>query len=587
MFRKYIQKAGIFSLVVALLASTVSSLLTSTANAVSGSDFNASRIMDDSIFFDGNTMSAQDIEAFLVSKVPSCDTNGQQPKTYTYNGQTVTTTRAVWAQRTGNPQPPYTCLRDYMVNEPAQGTDQYCTGKPVEAGYKIAAQVISDVARLCSINPKVLIVLLQKEQGLITDDWPWQWQYQAATGFACPDTAACDPSYAGLYNQLYYGARQYQRYAKLPDSYSYRAGRNNFIQYNPNTACGGSAIFIQNQATAGLYNYTPYQPNQAALNNLYGTGDGCSSYGNRNFWRQYTDWFGSPITGICYYGNTTSKTDVLFHTYNNSREDIGDFIIYGGTGSGCVESHIWNPGFGSWRAHIASNQPGVNPNDNRILYGDLDGNGSDYQVMFGVQNTGSGMIEAHIWNKDLRSYVAHVSSNLPTSAFAAADDRIILGDLNGDGKAEPIIVDYRNTSSGMVELHGWGNGMQSWAYHIITNLPAIDPNQYDIQVADVDGDGKDEAVVVALNNTGSHMLEFHVWNPGEYSWRSHIVSNSTEINPANSKVVFADVEGDRKDDALLVGLRGTSSGMIELHLWNPGFGSWRGHYVSNQSSPVQ
>jgi len=53
---------------------------------------------------------------------------------------------------------------------------------------------------------------------------------------------------------------------------------------------------LQNQATAGLYNYTPYQPNQAALNNLYGSGDACSAYGNRNFWRIYIDWFGSPTS---------------------------------------------------------------------------------------------------------------------------------------------------------------------------------------------------------------------------------------------------------------------------------------------------
>ena len=38
-------------------------------------------------------------------------------------------------------------------------------------------------------------------------------------------------------------------------------------------------------------------PNKASLANLRGTGDNCSSYGNRNFWRFYWDWFGSPIGG--------------------------------------------------------------------------------------------------------------------------------------------------------------------------------------------------------------------------------------------------------------------------------------------------
>lgn len=53
-------------------------------------------------------------------------------------------------------------------------------------------------------------------------------------------------------------------------------------------------MLIRNQATASLYNYTPYQPNAAALAAGYGTGDACSSYGNRNFWNYFSDWFGNP-----------------------------------------------------------------------------------------------------------------------------------------------------------------------------------------------------------------------------------------------------------------------------------------------------
>jgi hypothetical protein len=69
----------------------------------------------------------------------------------------------------------------------------------------------------------------------------------------------------------------------------------NNIRYNPNAACGTSPVYIQNQATVNLYNYTPYQPNAAALAAGYGTGNACSAYGNRNFWNFFTDWFG-PTT---------------------------------------------------------------------------------------------------------------------------------------------------------------------------------------------------------------------------------------------------------------------------------------------------
>lgn len=133
--------------------------------------------------------------------------------------------------------------------------------------------------------------------------------YERATGFGCPDSAPCNAEYFGLFNQLYLAARQYQKYAAYPDKYPrYRPGRNNTILYHPNAACGTSTVFIQNQATAGLYTYTPYRPNAAALANLYGRGDSCSSYGTRNFWRLFTDWFGSTQGGGFLARTATSST---------------------------------------------------------------------------------------------------------------------------------------------------------------------------------------------------------------------------------------------------------------------------------------
>ncbi len=80
--------------------------------------------------------------------------------------------------------------------------------------------------------------------------------------------------------------------------FRYRAFRDNYIQYNPNAGCGGTNVYIQNQATAGLYSYTPYQPNPSALANLNGGGDSCGAYGNRNFWVLFNNWFGSTFANV-------------------------------------------------------------------------------------------------------------------------------------------------------------------------------------------------------------------------------------------------------------------------------------------------
>lgn len=309
-----------------LLASTA--LHSQRASALSGSQFNPANIIDYGVFFNPGSLNAGDVQNFLSAKVPTCDNNGTQSISYYYNSSTgrvkdsrdswVTTSRATYGQRYDNwlasqglptlgATAPYTCLKDYSQDVPSVGPDTYCNGS-IAGAHKSAAQIIFDVSQACGISPKVLIVLLQKEQGLVTDDWPWNVQYQKATGYYCPDDPNnpgwCDPAYAGFFNQVYNAAHQFQRYTKQPQNFNFAAGRTSNIQYNPNSACGSSPVAIQNSSTAALYNYTPYQPNAAALSGLSDTnpggGDNCSAYGNRNFWWYFNRWFGSTQTNIPY-----------------------------------------------------------------------------------------------------------------------------------------------------------------------------------------------------------------------------------------------------------------------------------------------
>lgn len=170
-----------------------------------------------------------------------------------------------------------TCLKNYSLNGES------------------AAKLINDAAKNHGISPKVLIVTLQKEQGFITrTDCP-QWRYNTAMGFGCPDSAPCDAQWYGLKNQLQQGARHFKGfYARSPGWYIPFSTGNRYVAYNPNSNCGGKTINIRNRATASLYSYTPYQPNQYALN---GGTDGsypkCGAFGNRNFFSYYTSWFGA------------------------------------------------------------------------------------------------------------------------------------------------------------------------------------------------------------------------------------------------------------------------------------------------------
>lgn len=235
--------------------------------------FRPGNIMSDAVFFNRNTMTAAQIQAFLQARVPSC-------------------------------QAGYICLKDWYDTTRTTTADAMCG--PYAGGVRErASTIIYKVAQACGINPQVILATLQKEQSLVTHTWPSEVRFRIAMGQGCPDTAACDTRYYGFFNQVMGAAWQFKRYANPPGTSQfftwYAPGRTWNIRYNPNVACGSSPVFIQNQATANLYYYTPYQPNAAALRAGYGLGDGCSAYGNRNFYQYFTDWFGSTQTptGVC------------------------------------------------------------------------------------------------------------------------------------------------------------------------------------------------------------------------------------------------------------------------------------------------
>lgn len=236
------------------------------ATAAVAGDFDPGYIISDSQFYDPDGMTADEIKAFLNARIGACQ-----------NGKCLNVVKVPLESR----PPRYAADAPYsLVCDAITGGDLWVW------------EVIYRVQVACGISAKVILVTLQKEQGLVTKTAPSDYALMYAMGYGCPDTGGCTSAVAGLGYQLYQGARQLKTY-KLWTGWRFQPGPE-YISYHPSGSCGGTTVDIRNFATAALYNYTPYQPNAAALGNMYGTGDSCSSYGNRNFWRYYSDWFGKP-----------------------------------------------------------------------------------------------------------------------------------------------------------------------------------------------------------------------------------------------------------------------------------------------------
>lgn len=232
--------------------------------AVDLTAFDPGTLIEDAAFYDGDALTADEIQAFLDDQVGACTAD--------------------------------TCLANLRVELPARGpVVSDATGETVCEGWDgaelSAAEVIDRVQRACGISAKVILVVLQKEQSLVagrTARSPSAEQLAAAMGARCPDDAACDTGADGFAEQVAQGATDLKSYSA---SEFMRQPGTHYIAYSPDPACGGSDVTITNEATAALYNYTPYQPNPAALAARWGTGDACSAYGNRNFALYWALWF--------------------------------------------------------------------------------------------------------------------------------------------------------------------------------------------------------------------------------------------------------------------------------------------------------
>jgi hypothetical protein len=211
-----------------LIALTSLVLLFSLVGTSLAATFNPNYIISDDEIFDSESMSLSEIEDFLNAR------DGYISKHNFLNsaGQTKTAAQIIHDAAANN----YDCEGVSLGLNPTQAEkERKCK--------KIA------------INPKFLIVLLQKEQSLVTSKNPRQTQLDWATGYGCPDGQACNTRWKGFGKQVNSASLQFYDYMQNPTHYPYVAGRTYTVT---NTGRPSSRITPINQATASLYNYTPH-----------------------------------------------------------------------------------------------------------------------------------------------------------------------------------------------------------------------------------------------------------------------------------------------------------------------------------------
>lgn len=225
-------------------------------------DFNKNEIISQFQMFDYNSMTQSEIQSFLRGK------------------------------------------NSYLANYYTDGYIESCGTETKDCSMinMPASQIIYSAAQRYRVNPKYILVMLQKEQGLIQwDGTPPDKRLDWATGYAvCDGCSLSDPKvvkYKGFGKQVDNAAGAMKFYSD--NALKYEFIRKATVSYT----IDGQKVIPKNQATANLYTYTPH------------------IRGNYTFWRVWQRYFGDPLSTIRDKAASIS-TDYMLQIIASSGEEI-------------------------------------------------------------------------------------------------------------------------------------------------------------------------------------------------------------------------------------------------------------------------
>lgn len=278
---------------------------------------------------------------------------------------------------------------------------------------------------------------------------------------------------------------------------------NGSFQNSPYTLSDQDQVEIGDFDGDGIDELMVFGTNYRGINVAYqvkSSRDGVFTYETgyeQNFLNSYHPLNSNDRTYVGDFNGDGADEMVIFSTYNENqaigyhveRNDQGEFVRvgrYNGTLKG---------------------SPHRLRSSDRVEVGDFDGDGADELMVFSFNNRGVGVAyHAQTNSRGLLSYQQGYDNSIYSSYPLRRDDRTYVGDFNGDGSDELIIVTShysgqeiayhleRNSQGEFVRIGGYTNYFQDSDYLL---------NRHDrVTVDDFDGDGSDELLIfTSQNNT--------------------------------------------------------------------------------------
>jgi surface antigen len=251
--------------------------------------------------------------------------------------------------------------------------------------------------------------------------------------------------------------------------------------------------------------------------------------------------------------NGDGRSDLVIVSTSDDSKRIEADVLDGKTG---YTSWLWQTPTAAYDLHYTD----------KVLMGDVNGDGKADLVIAETFATTSGKMTIHALNgaTNYSTWLAHAST---AADYLSSSDELLMGDVNGDGKADLILISTDNTNSGKTEAHvlDGATNYSTWLSHVATPADYIDSSDK-LTVGDVNGDGKADLVLVTTQGTKTGKVEARVLD-GATNYATWLGQWPTYMPTGKNiadKFLMGDVNGDGKADLVLAKTGKTNSGKMEL-----------------------
>ncbi|WP_433391697.1 FG-GAP repeat domain-containing protein [Micromonospora sp. KLBMP9576] len=202
----------------------------------------------------------------------------------------------------------------------------------------------------------------------------------------------------------------------------------------------------------------------------------------------------------------------------------------------------------------------------RVASGDVNGDGRDDTVM--AHQNADGTFSFKVLLNGTAAPVTWFTSG-PFN-LGPVGDRLVVGDFNGDGKAEPILAYDSGTTTILYRWYSTGAafGSLSTATHYSTDLDNVGGR---MAAGDVTGDGKDDTVMAYQNTDGT--FAYKVFPSGTMAPVTWFTSGPFNLGPVGDRLVVGDFNGDGKAEPILAYDSGTTTILYRWYSTGAAFGS--------------